>query len=93
MASVTSDLSGFGQFFKKEVADKEFPGVYIMERMGKSNEHVVGALADVLYHYTLLSRRERVENKIAAYRLAARADWSIFIRYYFAAHAQALLKL
>jgi len=34
-----------------------------------------------------------VENKIAAYRLAARADWSIFIRYYFAAHAQALLKL
>src|SRR3989338_702648 len=93
VASVTSDLSGFGQFFKKEVADKEFPGVYIMERMGKSNEHVVGALADVLYHYTLLSRRERVKNKIAASRLAARADWSIFIPYYFAAHAQALLKL
>ncbi len=93
VASITSDLSGFGQFFKKEVANVELPGVYIMERLGKSNEHVVGELVDVLYHYSLLSRRERVENKIAAYKLAARADWSIFIKHYFAAHAQALAQL
>ncbi len=90
VAAVTTDLSGFGQFFKNDVAGIELPGVYIVDRLGKSDQQVTDALADILHRYSMLTRRERVENKIAAYKLAARADWGIFIKRYFVAHAKAL---
>lgn len=93
VASVTTDLSGFGQFFKKDVAGQEFPGVHIIERFGKNDDTVTNVLADILYNYTLFSRRDRVKNKIAAYMLASRADWGIFIKNYFEAHAKALSSL
>lgn len=93
VASVTTDLSGFGRFFKSEVAGQENPGVYIVERFGKNDEEVIGPLSDILYHYTSLNRRGRVENKIAAYKLAAHADWGIFVKNYFAAHEKAMEKI
>lgn len=90
VASVTTDLSGFGQFFKNDVAGVDFPGVHIIERFGKNDSQVVDALTEVLYRYSLFNRRDRVKNKIAAYTLASRADWSIFIKKYFTAHTKAL---
>lgn len=92
VSSVTTDLSGFGRYFKPELAGQENPGVYIVERFGKSDEETIGSLTDILHRYALLSRRERVDNKIAAYKLAARADWSIFVKNYFKAHEKALAK-
>jgi len=92
ISSVTTDLSGFGRFFKDELAGEENPGVYIVDRFGKGDDEVVGALADIMHHYALFNRRGRVENKIAAYRLAARADWGIFVKNYFLAHEAALRK-
>ncbi|MEK7487774.1 MAG: glycogen/starch synthase [Patescibacteria group bacterium] len=92
VASVTTDLSGFGMFFKEKLAGKKNPGVYIIERLGKSDDDIVRALADELDRYVAYSRRERVENKIAAYKLAEQADWSMFVKHYFTAHTRALAK-
>jgi len=90
ISSVTTDLSGFGRFFKDELAGEENPGVYIVDRFGKGDDEVVGALTDIMHRYASFNRRGRVENKIAAYRLAARADWGIFVKNYFSAHEKAL---
>lgn len=90
VSSVTTDLSGFGRYFKNEGTTGEHPGVYILDRLGKTDDEVARALADVCEKYASFSRRERVENKIAAYSLAQKADWSIFAKSYFEAHSRAL---
>ena len=77
---------------KSELAGKENPGVYVIERLGKTDEDVTRVLTEVLWRYASYSRRERVENKIAAYGLAAKADWSVFVKSYFEAHEKALHK-
>ncbi len=92
VSSITTDLSGFGMYFKDELAGKKNPGAYVIERFGKSDDETVAALAGVLEQYAGFSKRERVENKIAAYGLAAKADWSVFIKNYFNAHTRALNK-
>ena len=92
VSSVTTDLSGFGRYFKETVAGKKDPGVYIIDRFGKGDDEVIAALTDVFTQYVSFSRRERVENKIAAYALAAQADWSVFVKHYFDAHTRALAK-
>lgn len=92
VSSITTDLSGFGMYFKGQLAKKDNPGAYIIERFGKSDDETVAALFSILDRYAGFSRRERVENKIAAYGLAAKADWSIFIKKYFEAHTRALRK-
>ncbi|OGD23346.1 hypothetical protein A2Z10_01500 [Candidatus Azambacteria bacterium RBG_16_47_10] len=66
--------------------------MYIIDRFGKGDDEVIAALTDVFTQYVSFSRRERVENKIAAYALAAQADWSVFVKHYFDAHTRALAK-
>ncbi len=92
VASITTDLSGFGRYFKEDVKGKEFPGVYVIDRFKKSDDEVIENLFDIMYKYSTFSRRDRVENKISAYKLAEQADWSKFAKRYFDAHKQALLK-
>ncbi len=90
VASVTTDLSGFGRYFKETTKGKEFPGVYIIDRFQRDDDKVVSDLFKVMYDYSKFSRRERVENKIAAYKLAEKADWKEFVKHYFSAHSEAL---
>jgi len=92
VSSITTDLSGFGIYFKDRVKGKEFPGVYIVDRMKRSDDAVVEDLFNVMEHYSTFSKRERVQNKISAYNLAAEADWSVFAKEYFKAHQEALQK-
>ena len=92
VASATTDLSGFGRYFKEKVKGKDFPGVYVIDRFGKDDDSVIGNLFDIMYKYSTFSSRDRVENKIAAYKLAEQAGWDKFAKEYFKAHEQALEK-
>ncbi|MBI3671754.1 glycogen/starch synthase [Candidatus Azambacteria bacterium] len=92
VSAVTTDLSGFGRYFRDTVKDKEFPGVYVIDRLKRPDEDVTNDLLNIMYKYASSSRRDRVQNKISAYNLAAKADWSIFAKEYFKAHEQALIK-
>ena len=92
VSSVTTDLSGFGRYFKERLLGEKFPGVFIIDRFQKSDDEVEEKLAEIMYEYANLSHRERVQNKISAYNLAAKADWSIFVKNYFQAHELAIKK-
>lgn len=92
VASVTSDLAGVGRFFASEVEQKKYPGIFALKRFGKSDEEAAQKLADILHSYGQLSREERIENKIAARKLAGRADWKVLITEYISAHNLALGK-
>lgn len=93
VASLTTDMAGFGQFIKQIESKKEpspFQGIYVLERMGKEKKEIKEHLASILFQYAKFSREERVENKLLGRKLAEHADWKELITHYFKAHEQAL---
>ncbi len=92
VASVTTDLSGFGKFCEGLKRKKRKPGIYVLKRGGRTDEEAIDDLHLFLYEFMKTSRRERVENKIEARKIASEADWSNFVFNYIEAHNRALLK-
>ncbi len=91
-ACVTTDLAGFGRYIAKESQKKKEQGIFVIPRLGKSEDEVVVSLSDVLYGYSQLSKEDRIKNKIGAHHLASHADWKNFIKYYLDAHKLAAQK-
>lgn len=91
VASLTTDLSGFGRFINQNKRKNE--GIFILERMNKSEEEVINNFAELLYCYAKLSHAERVHNKTVAKSLADLADWSKLIVNYIDAHNLAIEKV
>jgi len=91
VASVTTDLAGFGMFVKEiKREDDNYPGIFVLERLESTDEETVKKLAGVLYDYSKLNREERIKNKIEAVRLSKFADWKIFTKNYIEAHNLAI---
>ncbi|MBI4146957.1 hypothetical protein HY489_06510 [Candidatus Woesearchaeota archaeon] len=93
VSSVTTDLAGFGRYLCQECKQGKYPGVFVIPRLGKSREDVVGALTDAMSRFVHFSTKERVENKVVAQQLAATADWKSFVTRYIEAHNLAVDKL
>jgi len=90
VATVTTDLAGFGRFMKPFLEKKRFPGIFLMERYKKTYEESIKQLSDILYQYTFFSYYERVQNKINASDLAQKASWDNLIKYYEEAYSKAI---
>lgn len=93
VASITTDLAGFGRFMEKQQKKKKKEGIFVLKRMNQSAEEIVNNLADLLHYYAKLSHADRVHNKTAAKSLAALADWSRLINNYVEAHNIAIEKV
>jgi len=91
VANITTDLAGFGRYIKPKLR-KDYPGAFVIERFGKSEDAVVKQLYEVMYNFAMLSKKDRVENKISARNLAELADWSNLIENYFNAYRLAAKK-
>jgi glycogen synthase len=90
VSSVTTDLAGFGRYCDGLKTRKDRPGIYILKREKHSDEDVTEDLYSFLYSFMKTSRRERVENKIEARKIAAKADWRSFVLNYIEAHNKSL---
>jgi len=90
--AVTTDLTGFGLYIKEKGRMSKYPGIYLLERLGKSHTEEVEDLTKILYEYSQLSKAERTRNKIEAKRLSLLADWQKLVRYYMEAHNMAVKK-
>jgi len=91
IASLTSDLSGFGAFIESKLL-KEDSGIFILKRLGRTQKQEIQDLADIMYRYSSLDHAERVQNKINAKYLSNLADWKHFVKFYIVAHNKALEK-
>jgi len=90
VSSVTTDLAGFGRFRQGLPVKKDRTGIYILEREKKNDLEVVEDLFLFLNDFAKTTRRERVENKIEARKIASQADWRSFVFHYIDAHNKAL---
>lgn len=74
--TITSDLAGFGNYVaKKRFLDANNPGLWILNRRGKEENEVIEELAQNLINIIMMSRKERVQNKYEARKLAGYFDW------------------
>ncbi|MBI2663833.1 glycogen/starch synthase [Candidatus Woesearchaeota archaeon] len=90
VASVTTDLSGYGRYICDQSRDKESPGIFVVRRFGVGDDEVVKALAKILDDYGSLGVQERIKNKIDAKHLASLTDWKRMIKNYENAYNLAL---
>jgi hypothetical protein len=70
----------------KEPLSAGYPGIYLLNRLGKGYKDVVDELTEILHNFSSLSRQERAENKIQAKKIANLFDWKILIENYIKAH-------
>lgn len=91
--SITTNLSGFGCFIAEHVADPMSYGTYIVDRRFKSPEESVQQLAQYLFDFTCLSRRQRIIQRNRTERLSDLLDWKNLGVYYRISRQMALHKL
>jgi glycogen synthase len=88
--TVTSDLSGFGDFMMQLMRDYENVGVSVIKRRGKSFNDAAEQLADMMFKYVKMSRRERITLRNKVENISDIFDWSNLRSYYDTAHDLAL---
>ncbi|MBD3204485.1 hypothetical protein GF327_09415 [Candidatus Woesearchaeota archaeon] len=93
IASLTTDLAGFGRYIKKRDTGKKNKGIFVLGRMDKTEEEVVIDLAEIMYRFSTYSKQDRIENKLKAKRIASMADWKNLIENYIHAHNLSVKKI
>lgn len=88
--TVTSDLAGFGDYVQDHVPDHDRRGIYLIKRNKKTFDEAAGQLANKLYNYVRLSRRDRIDLRNRTESSSSLFDWSNLVKYYDQAYAQAL---
>ena len=93
VASITTDLGGFGQFLNSKHSRHKNPGIFVLSMLNKNKEQRIDEIYNTLYYFANLSREERIKNKIESKNLASLVDWKKLIRYYIKAHDRAVEKV
>lgn len=73
--SITTNLSGFGCFMQEHIADPMSYGIYIVDRRFISLENSVQQLAQYMFEFARLSRRQRIIQRNRTERLSDLLDW------------------
>lgn len=83
--SVTTNLSGFGCFMQEHIADPMSYGIYVVDRRYISLEDSVKQLAQFMFDFSRLNRRQRIIQRNRTERLSDLLDWrnlGVFYRYF-----------
>ncbi len=80
--SITSDLSGFGDFINSNVEDPQEKGIFVVERRKKTPEYSVNQLADVMYDFIQQDRRQRIMQRNNTENTSVMFDWNNLVKYY-----------
>ncbi len=90
--TVTSDLSGFGDFMLQIMKDYENVGVYMVTRKDKGFEETAEQLANQLFNFVTMNRRDRIKQRNRVENFSDIFDWANLRSYYDTAHDLALKK-
>lgn len=80
--TVTSDLSGFGDYVLKTMPDTEKQGIYVNQRRHHSYHDAAEELSDQMLGFVRQSRRDRITQRNHTERASMLFDWEQLYRYY-----------
>jgi glycogen(starch) synthase len=73
--SVTSDLSGFGDYVMETLPNHNEDGLYVVKRKGKTFEEAAEQLADMMLEFVKLNRRDRITLRNRVEGTSEHFDW------------------
>ncbi|VAW24295.1 Glycogen [hydrothermal vent metagenome] len=88
--SVTSDLSGFGDYVLKNIPDYEEQGIYITRRKHRRFHDSAEELANILFNFVKMNRRERIALRYQSEEAALHFGWRNLRKFYDEAYEQVL---
>ncbi len=88
--SITSDLSGFGDYILHHSTDSSEYGLYVVERGKRSFEWSAIQLANMMYDFLKQTRRERIMQRNNVENHSAEFDWKNLIKHYKDAYVKVL---
>jgi glycogen(starch) synthase len=91
--SVTSDLSGFGDYLLHHLQDHEQYGLHVIERGKRTFDWSADQLVEVMYTFLKQSRRARIMQRNNVESNSSLFDWSNLIKHYQEAYDLAGVKL
>ncbi len=90
LPSVTSNLAGFGDYVVKNIPDHEERGMYIIDRSDNNFNRAAEELANIMFKFVQMSRRDRISLRYKCEESSLHFDWSNLGRFYDAAYQSAL---
>lgn len=90
--TVTSDLSGFGDYMMQIMRDYEQWGVSVVNRKSQNYQESAEQLANMLFKFTQQTQRDRITQRNRVESIADTFDWSNLRGYYDTAHELAIIK-
>lgn len=90
LPSVTSNLAGFGDYVQKNIPDHEEKGMYIIDRTDGNFNRAAEELANILFDFVQMSRRDRISLRYKCEESSLHFDWSNLGKFYDAAYKAAL---
>jgi glycogen(starch) synthase len=90
--TITSDLSGFGDYVLKYKDDHEKDGVYVVNRRYRNYDDAANQLADQMYKFVISTRGDRILQRNRVTRSAEQFDWENLTLHYERAYSLMLRK-
>ncbi|CAF0920308.1 unnamed protein product [Rotaria sordida] len=91
--NISTNLSGFGCFMEEHVHEAHTYGIYIVDRRYKSGDESCQQLAQYMFDFSLLTRRQRIILRNRTERLSELLDWNVLGIYYYRARQIALTRI
>lgn len=88
--SITSNLSGFGDYVLNNIKTINRRGIYIVNNKTQNFDQAANQLANQMLHFTRLTRRERIEFRYKAENASVHFDWNNLVNYYDRAYLRAM---
>ena len=89
LPSVTSNLAGFGDYVDRNIQGHEKQGMFIIDRKSKDFHQTAEELADILFKFVEMTRRERIALRYQSEEASLHFDWSNLGKFYDVAYQMA----
>lgn len=90
LPSITSDLAGFGDYVVNNIDNRDDKGLYIVNRRSRDFNQVAEDIANKMFEFVNLSRRDRIALRNSCEEASLHFDWTNLGRYYHEAYKLAL---
>lgn len=88
--TITSDLSGFGDYVMETMPDHEDAGIFVVNRQKGTFEDAAEEMAEKMLSFVQLSRKERITQRNRVENSAERFDWRSLAVHYDMAYSLAI---
>lgn len=90
LPSITSEVAGFGDYVVNNIPDHDEKGMYIINRKSRDFNDIAEDLANMMFKFVQMNRRERISLRYKCEEASLHFDWSNLGKYYDEAYRQVI---